>query len=365
MKTKHWTFISLAIFIIGIALSGWFGNDAYVAQTEFSDTKLEYTTNLTWEDRLLNVNAWFFEDSQWETRKYISEVQLEELRTYQEEANHNMMLSLGIAFTSLFILLILYFTNRIISNIMGVMLLGFSLMCLFYGISAPMLELEAYKDDMEVELHMEPIRQGMTDAINSEVSTMILDGLGSFRSIVGENTSKDISNSMRSSIQETIDYYFTDRVHVFEGRMYFFYQSKSVIDLIGILFKQKNHFVGIAILMFSIIIPMIKILLTIIYLVRRPRGKEKKMAKIIGIAGKWSMADVFVAGMYLAYLSFFNINTGISTESNTLIGIYYFSFYVILSVFSYFLLEKHIKSNNYGEVYSEELAETADSQIGR
>jgi hypothetical protein len=52
------------------------------------------------------------------------------------------------------------------------------------------------------------------------------------------------------------------------------------------------------------------------------------------------MADVFVAAAFLSYLSFKNMNTGIQTSSQTMIGLYFFFTYCILSLISSHLIVK-------------------------
>ena len=45
----------------------------------------------------------------------------------------------------------------------------------------------------------------------------------------------------------------------FEGKMYFFYHSKTVLELIETLFTNGSTFVGIAILVFSVVFPFTKL----------------------------------------------------------------------------------------------------------
>ena len=52
----------------------------------------------------------------------------------------------------------------------------------------------------------------------------------------------------------------------FEGEMYFYYQSKSIVELIGLLLRQGNWVVGISILVFSLLFPLGKTLFTLLAL---------------------------------------------------------------------------------------------------
>jgi hypothetical protein len=117
----------------------------------------------------------------------------------------------------------------------------------------------------------------------------------------------------------------------FEGDMYFYYQSKSVVELIQLLFRQHNWLVGSAILLFSVLFPLGKIISTY-YMALRPASGNRSLSFFVEKSGKWSMADVFVVAVFLAYLAFSNIQSGIQTESNTLPGLYFFLSYCLLSI---------------------------------
>jgi len=65
--------------------------------------------------------------------------------------------------------------------------------------------------------------------------------------------------------------------------------------------------------------------------------------KAVGRIGKWSMADVFVVATFLSYLSFSNMNSGIDTEAKTLVGLYFFLAYCILSIASSPIIELAVK----------------------
>ena len=55
------------------------------------------------------------------------------------------------------------------------------------------------------------------------------------------------------------------------------------------------------------------------------------------------MADVFVVGAFLAFLSFSNMSPGVEMDSKVLFGLYYFGAYVVISILLGFLLDASIK----------------------
>jgi len=120
----------------------------------------------------------------------------------------------------------------------------------------------------------------------------------------------------------------------FEGDIYFYYQSKSIAELIGLLFKQSNFVVGFCILLFSVCFPIIKTLLMIFFVFKPSIAKEKWFSNFVLNLSKWSMADVFVVAMFLGFLAFENMQAGVHTYSNISIGLYFFLAYCVLSISS-------------------------------
>ncbi len=131
---------------------------------------------------------------------------------------------------------------------------------------------------------------------------------------------------------------------VFEGDMIFYYQSKSVLELVSTLFEQRNWIVAISILSFSILFPVLKLLFTCLMLFGGKLSNNTISRFFVQYAGKWSMADVFVVSVFLAYLAFSNMQVGITTESNVLAGLYFFMGYCLLSIFSSHLILKKEKN---------------------
>ena len=58
------------------------------------------------------------------------------------------------------------------------------------------------------------------------------------------------------------------------------------------------------------------------------------------------MADVYVVGAFLSYLSFSNMNPGVDVEANIVFGLYFFLSYVIISVFLGGLLKRSLKESS-------------------
>jgi Paraquat-inducible protein A len=87
-----------------------------------------------------------------------------------------------------------------------------------------------------------------------------------------------------------------------------FFQSKSILDVVRILLstgKYDSIFVGILILAFSILFPVAKLLSTGITLLSQRKWAKNKIIHYFAFqSGKWSMADVTVVAIFMAYIGF-------------------------------------------------------------
>ncbi len=108
-----------------------------------------------------------------------------------------------------------------------------------------------------------------------------------------------------------------------------FFQSKSILEVIGILFntgKIDSYLVGILILAFSIVFPVSKLLATQIYLAGNDKTRKNGILKFFAFkSGKWSMADVYVIAIFMAYIGFQGILdnqlSNLNMETDSLVSI--------------------------------------------
>ncbi len=87
-----------------------------------------------------------------------------------------------------------------------------------------------------------------------------------------------------------------------------FFQSKSIVDVVTILLETgqaDSVLVGGLILVFSILFPVAKLLSTQVYLIGSERIRRNKIIHFFAFkSGKWSMADVYVIAVFMAYIGF-------------------------------------------------------------
>lgn len=213
-----------------------------------------------------------------------------EASVYYNSAIREGLILLGIVVAFMIIINLVYKKPELRSSAIGLSLVIASICFLYLGLNEPFIELEAYKDDVAVS-----------------------------GQILGMETSGKV-----------------------DGRVYFFYQNKSVLKLIELLYIGGNFFVAIMIIIFSILFPAIKLITSFFIFLNPNSNFSKKSVPLIDKIGKWSMADVFVAASWLAYFSFANTEYAIETGSNTLIGLYFFTAFVIFSMISGIFLKRTV-----------------------
>lgn len=106
----------------------------------------------------------------------------------------------------------------------------------------------------------------------------------------------------------------------------------SIPQAMEMLFKHEQYFVGVLVGLFAIVIPVIKTILTFMFLL----NKSEKLYNFIGIIGKFAMADVFCVGVFIAFL-YTKFNQSLKADIE--LGYYWFAAYVILNIISLILLK--------------------------
>lgn len=137
----------------------------------------------------------------------------------------------------------------------------------------------------------------------------------------------------------------------FENQVLFF-QSKSVLDVFWIMITHKDFqmkAVGVLMVVFSIVFPICKLASSAFYYYNYKNAKEKGLIKWFVLkSGKWSMADVLVVAIFMAFIGFNGILSSqlgklqnatpdlvILTTNGTSLqpGFYIFLTYAILALF--------------------------------
>ncbi len=94
---------------------------------------------------------------------------------------------------------------------------------------------------------------------------------------------------------------------IFQDNIIFF-QSKSITDLVHILISEGSFemiFVGILVFTFSIIFPSLKLISSFLWSLGKEHINSNQLIRFFVMkSGKWSMADVMVVAIFMAYIGF-------------------------------------------------------------
>lgn len=299
--------VSILFIILGFILNGFLIQSSNLYKT----AKEELADALSYKNRFLDAEEWvplegtknaegfnyrnqkikvnlFFESSS--VQKERQSLLLKKIQETEKSIESQTFLVLGLFFFYILILAGLHFRYKPPSLLL-IGLISLSIVCLHAGLFTPMLEIAAVEHDLNLgDIPIEKEALGI---------------------------------KMELTVHKK-----------FEGDIYFYYQSKSIAQLIQLLFQQGNLLVGFSILIFSVVFPFIKTLLMILFVFRPQIAHQKWFKSFVLNLSKWSMADVFVVAIFLGFLAFQNLQVGIGTHSNVSIGLYFFFSYCMLSIIS-------------------------------
>lgn len=291
MTRKTFWLISTLFLLAALFLGTRLIQTAYTYKTE----KETFANAQNYENRLLDFDQWL-PDGDDRERKAMEQTAKGKMLALQMEADRYSGFLIALISTYLGFLFFFGRNKEERPTALGGLLLV-ALVCLAIGLFTPILEIAAFERDLSI-----PVK------VKTEFLSLDID--------------------------------YTAK---FDGEMYFYYQSKSIVELIGLLLQQGNWIVGISILVFSLLFPLGKTLFTLLALLKPNLVNRPLFSFFIFKTSKWSMADVFVAAIFLSFLAFNNMQTGIQTDSNILWGLYYFLAYCVLAILSAVLLQQQQK----------------------
>lgn len=309
---------------------------------EYDRLMHEHVRILGFKDRLLNQDEWILlisgklitsiEDTVWLEKKKNSEAKLIAAKESYEVALSKSYWIGYLAGGLLLLTILLYAGGKKLFHAMGASFTSMSLIFLYVGIFSPLIQIHAYDENLKIPI---VIKFDEMAAWGDEYLNEGASYLESWSKYLGY----EIDIPEYHPLSFLIDGYQYDHSVVFEGRTYYYFQSKSIDSIIRLLYKDQNNAIANVILAFSVIIPLLKLLFTILLLYWEKARKNKTITIILTLIGKWSMADVFVAGVFVAYFSFHAMHMGqIETESSVLLGFYFFLSYAVVSILASVML---------------------------
>ena len=149
---------------------------------------------------------------------------------------------------------------------------------------------------------------------------------------------------------------------VFEDQV-LYYKSKSIMEVANVMLSQgqlKIALVGILVLLFSVLFPLAKLIASVWLVFQHLLEKNRIVRFLVYKSGKWSMADVFVVAIFMAYIGFSGIISSqlgelealadrldilTTNQSELQHGFFFFTGFVIFSIFISQRIQKVVKNS--------------------
>lgn len=120
----------------------------------------------------------------------------------------------------------------------------------------------------------------------------------------------------------------TASIPIFNKPTEIFKETQSILRAVKRLYDSKNYLVAAIIVLFSVLVPFIKVALMAVALkATSPATRHRTYLFIRGIS-KWAMADVFAVGIFIAFLAG---NAMDNLDAQIQPGLYYFVGYCLVS----------------------------------
>jgi paraquat-inducible protein A len=121
-----------------------------------------------------------------------------------------------------------------------------------------------------------------------------------------------------------------------------YYQTRSIISAVRNLYDVGSPTPATLILLFSVIVPFTKAALVSAAVFMRDAARRQRVVNFVEAIAKWSMADVFVVAIFIAYLAAQATQTTAGSSAPALVkfdasfgaGFYWFAAYCLFSLAS-------------------------------
>jgi hypothetical protein len=166
-----------------------------------------------------------------------------------------------------------------------------------------------------LKLMMNPALVGMLQATGGDLRKTILDRVGP---------------QITASLQKNVD-----EIEVYE-------QTRSIVGSVRRLYEVGSPVPASLILLFSVVVPLGKAALVTWAAFMRDASRRRRTTRFVEAVAKWSMADVFVVAIFIAYLAAQASQTApgeggapiIAFSATAGAGFYWFAVYCLFSLAS-------------------------------
>ncbi|MGL4614838.1 MAG: paraquat-inducible protein A [Shewanella sp.] len=205
--------------------------------------------------------------------------------------------------------------NNVRQSILPILVILLSLALLIPGVTQPILSLNGSIDKAKLT------EQGI-----EQVARSFEEGLG-----------RDSARGMVNMVSGLLG------LNTLKGEVQVLQQTRSIWSTVTELYNTGNGLVAGLVMLFSIIIPAIKLSLMLAQQSVSSIALQWRIQHIVDLLAKWSMADVFVVALIITFLAG-NASGGmgemLKTQAQFESGFYFFTAYCILSIVSGYLVRR-------------------------
>ena len=133
-----------------------------------------------------------------------------------------------------------------------------------------------------------------------------------------------------------------------EGEISAYKKTRSIWGTVNELANNKNYLVSVLVAFFSIVIPTLKLLMQLLYIFLPVNKFKHMLGQVIQGVTKWSMVDVFVIALIVAYLAGNadgQMGELINMHAELGAGFWYFTSYCLFAIAASSLIKTDIKSS--------------------
>ena len=174
-------------------------------------------------------------------------------------------------------------------------LVAVSIVLLIPGIFAPVLTIRGVLT-REGIAHVAPtmLERGLSDETIAALKGMMNPSIVAFIDATGGDLRKIIMERLTPQITAALQKSGAD-VQIYE-------QTRSIIGAVRQLYRVGSPFPATLILLFSVVVPLGKAAL-VTWAMFMADGTRRRTLRFVEAIAKWSMADVFVVAIFIAYLA--------------------------------------------------------------
>lgn len=149
---------------------------------------------------------------------------------------------------------------------------------------------------------------------------------------IGMIAGDDVDGQSRQLLSGISSFLGLDQI---EGELEVYAKTQSIWETVEELARTGNLLVAFLIVFFSLVIPAFKLLLQVASLFIAPVAFRRRLLQLNGTLSKWSMSDVFVMGLLVAFMAGqASGQTGemLVMHANLEPGFYYFLAFCLFSI---------------------------------